>query len=180
MGITASTPSNLVVGAGNLLLDGGDLGASEDANVFRIERAYFTPNLNGSPGGLVGTDFVQNEEGILESSLPEISTTTLAELWPGSAAGAGGVGVGLWPTDEVRFGGEVRLQPAAYKDWELVVPGFVNEFGFFVESAVNLGSIEASAQDDGTVKPRLELHSRWDPADLTRSPHGYRITALGS
>lgn len=170
MGITASTPSNLVVGAGNVLRASTDLGASEDANVFRIERSYFTPDLNGSPGGLVGTDFVQSEEGILESSLPEISATTLAAIWPGSALTG----------DEIRFDGAVRLAAGAYADWELVVPGFVSEFGFFVESAVNLGSIEASAQDDGTVKPRLELHSRWDPADLTVSPHGFRISALGS
>jgi hypothetical protein len=171
MGITASTPTNLVVGAGNLLRAAADLGASEDANVFRIERTYFTPNLNGSPGGLVGTDFVQSEEGILESSLPEISATTLGSLWPGSADVGGG---------EVRFDGAVRLQAGSYADWELVVAGFASTFGFFCEDAVNLGSIEASAQDDATMKPRLELHSRWNPADLTISPHGFRITALGS
>ena len=179
MGITASTPSNLVVGAGNLLKNAADLGASEDANVFRINRTYFTPDLNGSPGGLVGTDFVQNEEGILESSMPEISATTLTALWPGSAAGTG-AGDTPWATDEVRFDGAVRLGAGSYDDWELVVPGFVNEFGFFCESAVNLGTFEASAQDDGTVKPRMELHSRWDPADLTQSPHGFRISALAS
>jgi hypothetical protein len=170
MGVTASTPSNLVVGAGNLLRATADLGASEDANVFRIERTYFTPPLNGVPGGLMGTDYVQDEEGVLESSLPEISATTLAALWPGSALTG----------DEIRFDGAVRMAPGAYVDWELVVPGFVNEFGFFCENAINLGSIEASAQDDGTMKPRLELHSRWDPADLTTSPHGFRISALGS
>lgn len=179
MGITASTPNNLVVGAGNVLREDADLGASEDANVFRIERSYFTPDLNGSPGGLVGTDFIQNEEGILESSLPEISAATLAALWPGSAAGTG-AGATPWPADEIRFDGQVRVQTDAYADWELVVPGFVNEFGFFIESGINLGSIEASGQDDATMKPRLELHSRWDPGNLEQSPHGFRISALGS
>lgn len=171
MGITAATPTNLVVGAGNLLRASADLGASEDANAFRIERTYFTPDLNGSPGGLMGTDYVQSEEGILESSLPELSATTLGALWPGSADTGGG---------EIRFDGAVRLQPEAYADWELVVPGFANEFGFFCENAVNLGKIDIQADDKSTAKPRLELHSRWDPADLTVSPHGFRITALGS
>lgn len=177
MGITASTPTNLVVGAGNLLKAEADLGASEDANLFKIDRTYFTPDLNGSPGGLVGTDYIQSEEGTLESSLPEVSEATLGSLWPGSAIGTG-AGDTDWPTDEIRFGGAVRLAEADYADWELVVPGLVNEFGFFVENAINLGSISASADDKATMKPRLELHSRWDPADLTVSPHGFRITAL--
>jgi hypothetical protein len=142
MGITASTPTNLVVGAGNLLKAEADLGASEDANLFKIDRTYFTPDLNGSPGGLVGTDYIQSEEGTLESSLPEVSEATLGSLWPGSAIGTG-AGDTDWPTD-----------------------------------AINLGSISASADDKATMKPRLELHSRWDPADLTVSPHGFRITAL--
>ena len=168
MGVTASTPSNLVVGAGNVLKADVDLGASEDANTFKIDRTYFTPDLNGVPGGLMGTDYIQNEEATLESSLPEISATTLGSLWPGSA-----------PTgDEIRFDGAVRVAEADYVDWELVVPGLVNEFGFFVENAINLGSISASADDKATMKPRLELHSRWDPADLTVSPHGFRISAL--
>jgi hypothetical protein len=168
MGITASTPSNLVVGAGNLLKADVDLGASEDANLFKIARTYFTPDLNGVPGGLVGTDYVQSEEGTLESSLPELSAVTLGSLWPGSALTG----------DEIRFDGAVRVAEEDYADWELVVPGLTNEFGFFVENAINLGSISASADDKATMKPRLELHSRWDPADLTVSPHGFRITAL--
>ena len=168
MGVTASTPSNLVVGAGNVLKADVDLGASEDANTFKIDRTYFTPDLNGVPGGLVGTDYVQNEEATLESSLPEISPTTLGSLWPGSALDG----------DEIRFDGAVRVAAEDYADWELVVPGLTNEFGFFVENAINLGSISASADDKATIKPRLELHSRWDPADLTVSPHGFRISAL--
>lgn len=177
MGITASTPSNLVVGAGNVLRASADLGASEAANVFKIDRSYFTPDLNGVPGGLMATDFVQSEEATLSTSLAEISTETLASQWPGSAVGTGG-GDTPWPTDEVRFGGAVRLAEAAYEDWELVVPGTVNEFGFFVENAINLGSITASAEDKANMKTPLELHSRWNPADLTQSPHGFRISAL--
>ena len=177
MGITASTPSNLVVGAGNVLRATTDLGASQDANVFKIDRSYFTPDLNGVPGGLMETDFVQSEEATLSTALAEIAVATLGSQWPGSAVGTGG-GDTPWATDEVRFGGDVRLAAAAYEDWELVVPGTVNEFGFFVENAINLGSITASAEDKANMKTPLELHSRWDPADLTQSPHGFRITAL--
>ena len=77
MGITASTPSNLVVGAGNVLRATEDLGASEAANVFKIDRSYFTPDLNGVPGGLMATDFVQSEEATLVWLLP---SSTAAEV----------------------------------------------------------------------------------------------------
>jgi hypothetical protein len=177
MGITASTPTNLVVGAGNVLREDTDLGASQDANVFKIDRKYFTPELNGVPGGLIATDYVQSEEGSLTTALVEVSPEILASLWPGSAIGTG-AGDTSWADDEIRFGGDRRLAEADYVDWELVVPGLTNEFGFFVEGAINLGSISASADDKANMKTQLELHSRWDPADLSVSPHGFRIAAI--
>jgi hypothetical protein len=122
----------------------------------------------------MGTDFVQNEEGILETSLPEISATTLASLWPGSASAEDG---GVTTID---FDGTTRLADADYADWELQVPGYANLFGFYVNNGINLGSLEFSAADNATAKPRMELHSRWDPAALTTSPHGFTIGPLAS
>ena len=47
-------------------------------------------------------------------------------------------------------------------------------------SRIQIGNLEAELTDDGVAAPRLELHSRWDPAALTVSPHRIRILATAS
>ena len=73
MPVTADTPTNLVIGAGDVMRNHAWVGASIDNNVFRIERDIFTPDLNGLKGNLIGTDYIQRSEGVLEVSIPEIS-----------------------------------------------------------------------------------------------------------
>jgi hypothetical protein len=116
VGITADTPTNLVVGAGEFLLNHANVGATVDDNAFRIEREIFTPELNGAKGALVGTDYVTSSEGVLE----------------------------------------------------------------VLDNAINVGNVEATLGDDSLAAPRMELHSRWDPANLTVSPHRIRILDVAS
>ena len=169
MAITADTPTNLVVGAGEVYMDNADVGATVDDNSFRIERTIFTPELNGTKGALVGTDYVTSSEGILEVSIPEFDSTQLLAMWPG-AQSAGSTTVTIDETNAR------RIPTAAYHDWELQVERLNGgEFQFEVDDAINTANVEASLGDDSLAAPRLELHSRWDPADLTVSPHRIRI-----
>ena len=169
MAITADTPTNLVVGAGEVYMDNTDVGATVDDNAFRIERNIFTPELNGTKGALVGTDYVTSSEGILEVSIPEFDSTQLLAMWPG-AQSTGSTTVTIDETDSR------RIATSAYHDWELQVERLNGgEFQFEVDDAINLSNVEATLGDDSLAAPRLELHSRWDPADLTSSPHRIRI-----
>lgn len=171
MGVTASTPANLVVGAGDVLVDDADVGATADDNVFRIEQTIFEPdNLNGVPGMLVGTQYKTREEAILEATMPEVSAETLALLWAGSAE-AGGT---------IDWDGTRRIPEAAFHDYELQVPGLNNLFSFLADNALNLGNIEYSGQDAGMMGPRGEFHSRWAADSLTASPHRIIVAALPS
>jgi hypothetical protein len=175
LGITADTPTNLVVGAGEFLLAHANIGATVDDNVFRIEREIFTPDLNGAKGALIGTDYVTRSEGILEVSIPEFNATTLAAMWPGSQS-TPSAGMTIIDEDDVR-----RIPTASYQDAELQVPRLNGgEFQFELDNAINVGNVEASLGDDSLASPRLELHSRWDPADLTVSPHRIRILDVAS
>lgn len=175
MGITSDTPTNLVVGAGEFLLDHANVGATIDSNAFRIEREIFTPELNGAKGALIGTDYVTKSEGVLEVSVPEFSATILRAAWPGAQTTGPGA-MEVIDEDEVR-----RIPTGAYHDAELQVERLNGgEFQFEVDSAIQLGNLEAELTDDGVAAPRLELHSRWDPADLTASPHRIRILAVAS
>lgn len=90
MPLTATTSEELVVGAGEMFIDKlrdgkyVPLGASEDANVYRVTREYFVPNLNDSVGPIDTTDYIARELAELESTIPEVNAANLALLVPGS------------------------------------------------------------------------------------------------
>lgn len=171
MGVTASTPENIVVGAGNVLVDSADVGATADDNVYRIEQTIFEPdNLNGVPGMLLGTQYKTREDAILEATMPEVSAATLALIWPGSSESGG----------TIDWDGTRRLALAMFHDYELVVDGLTNTFTFAADNALNQGNAEFSGQDAGMMSPRGEFHSKWDAAALTTSPHRIIVTTLGS
>lgn len=97
-GPSASTPGNLVVGAGFMAADGTDLGATEGNNVFRIAQTKFVPKVNGVVAPLLGTDYVTQEVAEMEVGLPEVSAADLALLAPGSTSTTTTSGVQGSPT----------------------------------------------------------------------------------
>lgn len=175
MSVTADTPQNLVVGAGEVLRNHAFLGASIENNLWRIEREIFTPDLNGLKGALIGTDYITSSEGILETSVPEISAAIMAAGWPGSTSETVGTTTDIFESDER------RIPSSDYGDWELRCPRLDGgSFRFQVDNGINRGSLEFEAADDGAMAPRYEIHGAWDPANLTESPHRIRIDTAGS
>lgn len=172
MAVTASTPANLVIGAGDILIDDASVGATADDNVYRIEQEIFEPdNLNGVPGMLIGTQYKVREEAILEASMPEVAIATIALLLPGWAEA---------PAGTLGWDGNRRLDTAMLHDYELDVDGLTSRFAFIAENAINLGNAEFTGADAGMMAPRGEFHSRWDAATLNVSPHRITKTAIGS
>ena len=174
MAVTTSTPGNLVIGAGDVYRNATVVGASIDSNTYTIEQEYPDIELNGVPGKLIGTDYKTKEVARLETTIPEVSATIAAAMWPGSqsAVVAGPPSVTTIDTDGTR-----RIPTADYGDWELRVPGLDGKsFSFFVDNALNIDAITFEATDDGALAPRLNLESRWDAGDMTASPHRIVIT----
>jgi hypothetical protein len=170
MAVTSDTPTNLVPGAGEIYRNQQSFGASSGTNTFRIERELITPELNGIKGVLIGTDYVRRSEGVLETGFPEVSGAILEAGWPGSTANTSGT-VTTISEDNTR-----RIPVSAYADWELQVERLGGgEFQFEVDDALQTGNYEGDLTDDGFFVPRYELRSRWDPADLTESPHRIRV-----
>lgn len=175
MAITADTPTNLVVGAGEVYRNQDGFGSSIDNNLFAIDREIFTPDLNGAKGALVGTDYVTSSVGRIETTVPEVSATILAAGWPGSSSATVG-DVTTIDEDESR-----RIPTSAYADWELQIERLGGgEFQFEVDNAIQVGSLEYETQDDGLVAPRFNLQGRWDPADMTVSPHRIKVLTSAS
>jgi hypothetical protein len=167
--ITSDTPTNLIIGAGEYYLDNASVGATTDDNEYRIERELFTPELNGAKGALVGTDYITRSEGVLAVSVPEFNATILLAMWPGSTATGGDPNT--IDEDNTR-----RIPTTDYHDHELQIERLGGgEFQFEVDDALHTGNLEATLGDDSLTAPRIEARSRWDPADLTASPHRIRV-----
>lgn len=174
-GVTADTPTNLVVGAGIVNRAAAVFGASVDNNVFRIDREIFTPKLNGLKGVLLGTDYITKSEGVIETTIPEVSADVLEAGLPGSQSNTVGA-VTTIDEDDTR-----RIPVTDYADWELEVERLDGgSFKFQVDNAINRGTFTGELRDDGLFAPRYELHAAWDPAALTASPHRILITTVGS
>lgn len=86
MPVTASTPSEIFIGAGEVYVDDVAVGATQDNNVFRVVREYFTPELNGVRGPLSDMDYVQSETAELEVTVPELAADKLALAVPGAVS----------------------------------------------------------------------------------------------
>lgn len=166
MGVTASTPANLVIGAGDAYLDGSDVGATMDANSYNIEQEWTVPELNGVPGELMGTRYKRREMARLGMRLPEISSAKLLAVWPGAQSATDGNVITV-DTDGTR-----RIPTADYHDWQLRVPGLDGKrFDFLADNGINEAGLDMEASDDGTLAIPVEIMSTWNAADMDASPH---------
>ena len=174
MAVTSSTPANLVLGAGDVFLDGSDVGATMDANTFNIEQEWTVPQLNGVPGELQHTRYKLSESATLGVTIPEMTSAKLLAVWPGGNSATSGT-ITTIDSDNVR-----RIPTADYHDWMLQVDGLETNdqyttFNFYADNAVNENGLSMEASDDGTLAIRAECRSTWDASDLTASPHRIKI-----
>lgn len=174
MAVTSSTPANLVMGAGDVFLDGSDVGATQDGNTFNIEQDWTVPELNGVPGELQHTRYKRREQARLGVTIPELTSTKLLAVWPGASSATAGA-ITTIDSDNVR-----RIPTTHYHDWVLQVDGLATgdqwtQFNFYADNAINENGLEMEATDDGTLSYRAELMSTWDASDLTASPHRIKI-----
>lgn len=166
MAVSSSTPGNLVIGAGDVYLDGSDVGATMDANTFNIEQEWTVPELNGVPGELMGTRYKRREVARLGVQIPEIASAKVLAVWPGAQSATDGNVITL-DTDGTR-----RIPTADYHDWQLRVGGLDGKrFDFLADNAVNDGGLQMEAADDGTLAIQADLMSTWDASDMDASPH---------
>lgn len=174
MAVSASTASNLVVGAGDVFLDAADVGATQEANTFAVETEWTVPELNGVPGELLGTRYKRREHVRLGVTVAELTATKLLGVlpaWNSAVAGA----ITTVDSDDTR-----RIPTDDYHDWILQVDGVKSgdqwtQFNFYADNAINDGGLEMEAGDDDNLNYRAELRSTWDGADLTASPHRIKI-----
>lgn len=97
---SATTALNTSIGAGNLLVDGTDIGATSGNGVMRVTQTKPAVPVNGIVSPLLGMDYVESEVAELEVGLLEITATILGLLVPGTTSAVGTLAAtgGGWTT----------------------------------------------------------------------------------
>lgn len=86
MGVGPNTPLNTVIGAGNLLVDGVDVGATSGNGLFRVSQTRPNIPVNGVVAPLLGMDYTESEVAEMEFGLLEVTAAILGYLIPGTTA----------------------------------------------------------------------------------------------
>jgi hypothetical protein len=176
MAVTSSTASNLIIGAGDVFIDGADIGATMDSNSYAIDTEWYVPDLNGVPGELQGTRYKSSETAVMGFTMPELSAAKIVQMWPNSESAVSGT-VTTIDTDDTR-----RVSTASYHDYILQVDGLDGvQLNFYADNALNQNGLQMELSDDGTAAIVAEVMATWDGADMTASPHRIkRITGVSS
>jgi hypothetical protein len=161
MGVTVNSPQEIFIGApGTVKFRTVDLGATTEGIVIRITPTIFTPQLNGIPGMLAQTDYLQTEDVEVEVTLAELSKANVLAVLAGSEA------VG----DVVTRTAGRRYPSTMYGPFELTLEGLDGEtFKFEMLQATPTSGLEFTAGDDVAAAPTVVFSGRVDPATPTTS-----------
>ena len=154
MGVTVGSPSEIFIGApGTVQFGGRELGATTGAVTVRIRPTVYTPQVNGIPGMLAKTDYLQTEEVEVEFSLLEMSKANLLSVLAGSVEA---------PANVVSRSGVRRYPSVMYADLVLALQGLDDSMlvlGF--PNATCTSGLEFSSADDSPVAPTLIFGGRY-------------------
>lgn len=167
MAITADTPGNIIIGAGEIYRDSVAGGATMDDNEFRVEQEKFIPPLNGTKWDLLGTAYITKEHAFLEYTSAETDATIFPILVPEST------GTTTVESDDTR-----RIGTASHHDYRLSVPGLDGLIvDLYVDNAIQTENAVFTAGDASVLAPRVVAKAFADPADLTAGPWRVIYTA---
>jgi len=167
-GITADTPGNIIIGAGDITRDSLPGGATMDDNEFRVEQERFVPALNGTKWDLMGTSYITKEHAFLEFTSAETDAAIFPILVPEA------IGSTTLTSDETR-----RIGTASHHDYQLSVPGLDGlVVDLYVDNALQSENAVFAAGDASVMAPRVVAKAFGDPADLTAAP--WRVVYTGA
>lgn len=122
MTVTAATAEEISVGAGDVFYKDTDgiwqpVGATKDANLFRVTTQYADINLNGVIGPVKGIDYITDQLAELEVTGVQLSPTALGLMIPGSTStvetSADAAGFSSTLDDDTEIGQYLAIKVAA-------------------------------------------------------------------
>lgn len=162
-GITASTVNNLLIGPGALYKNfvnpatpGTLIGATTGGNTARINREYYTPEIDGVLGPLKGSVRLVKEVPEIEATLVEITKENLMLALTGSAQASYGS-----PQTHAKITSNGAISAGNYIDAIAIVgekSGTNNPICFVIKNAVALDPVEVALGDGkGTVGLKVKF-----------------------
>lgn len=167
MGVDSGTVSRLVFGAGNVSVGTfGDLGATDEGTVFRIEQEIYEPHFNGVYGPMKGSLHRTRLVAYLEVTVQEFRIGHLSFAIPGMVEG-------YWDSvsEEISEGVIACIANSEYND--VVWTGTDcdgDTITLTVKDAICTENMEVTFQDTEEAKIRLVFMSTYDPSTPTEIP----------
>ena len=169
MGISATTPINLLFGAGDLTVGGIDVGATKEGTVFRVEQEVYWPDLNCAKGPVTGTGYKIREVAYLQVNLVEMTMENVALAIPCAAASST---VGAPHASTIISGGIPGcIATTCYND--VVWTGATCEpktLRITLKDAISSENMEITFQCDEEASFTLTFMATYDPGNVTVRP----------
>jgi hypothetical protein len=89
MALDGNSAGNIVFGAGDVFIDGVNVGATMDGNVLRWEINSTHPKFHGSRGGIVGMGWIDRFVIHLKVVFAELTIDNFINAFPGITSGSG-------------------------------------------------------------------------------------------
>ena len=155
MGVSTASPQQVFIGAPGIVLFGGvDIGATTEGITVRIiPDPIFTPQVNGIPGMLAQTDYLQAETVEVEVTMLELSKKNLLNILAGSAES---------PANVFTRTGIRRYPSVMYRDLVIALSGLDDErLVFDFPNVTPTSGLEVSASDDQAAAPAVTFQGRY-------------------
>ncbi len=166
MGISASTPLNLLFGAGDLEVGGVNVGATKEGTVFRVEQEVYWPDLNCAKGPVKGTGYKIREVAFMQVTLVEMTMENVALAIPCAAAPSTGM------ASTIISGGEPGcIADTCYND--VVWTGENCEgktLRITLKDAIASENLEITFQCDEEAAFTITFMATYDPGNVTVRP----------
>lgn len=173
-GITADTPQRLIVDAGVLYLDYGEvteevLGATRGGSVFSVETEQKSMEFDGAIGPLKGAQRIVGVSAKLTVNMVEFTTTIFNMAFPGSSSSDYG---SPKSHDLITRAGVIALADY-YTNVTLVANTTVGSTSyamFMLKNAIADSNLEMTFADKDESVPSITFMAHFDPTDLDTEP----------
>jgi len=171
-GISTSTYERIVMGPGEVQLNGTSIGAPKGGNVLEINRTFMDIRPDGAKGKVKGFRYLESSETILTVNLLEFTEENLYYALAGSSLSAH-VLTGGDITDGVYIGAayllvEVKGVTATTENTLITIE---------LDNCLVEGPMTLTLPESGEVVVQLKFHAHYSSAALTTEPWKITFTA---
>jgi len=163
MAVTATTPTRILLGAGDITIGVTPVGATMENTVFRVEKTEYFPKFNGVLGDVDQTGFITRLVPILEATMAEVHGWLLA-------LGLPGITMTSDVSSEVLSDYVPGCKPAGQDITWTGQDCDGHDVTINIYNTIVTSNLELEFSDDNIVAYRYTFQGLYDPANPTVAP----------